>query len=327
MEENNFGVRKRLLEYDDVMNIQREAIYTKRNNALTGERLAVDLNNMFQSLTENMVLSHRRGGNFESFRRASLMVLGFDPQMEESVFSGRDDNAAVAAFQQTFDDFYHQKEQRLIETLLPIVKDIYEREGDRFSNVAIPFVNSRGMGMQVGIRIKAALESDGASMMRDIERAITLAIIDERWKEHLRAMDELKTSVQAASFEQKDPLVVYKMQAYELFEGFIYQINEDVTSWLSTGRLYFPPTDGNAGPAQAPAPRPAQAPSPAPAPRLQTNRGEAPQQDQAMRRAMEQAGGGSAPAVTTVKREQPKVGRNEPCPCGSGKKFKQCHGR
>ena len=163
--------------------------------------------------------------------------------------------------------------------------------------------------------------------MRDIERAVTLAVIDEKWKEHLRSMDELKTSVQAASFEQKDPLVKYKMEAYELFEQFIYLINEEVTGFLSSGRILIQPRDGDTLPVQ-PAQRPRQ---PQREPKLQTSRGEPRETEaQAMaRRAAESAGGRKPPPapVQTMKRDKPKVGRNEPCPCGSGKKFKQCHGR
>ena len=354
VEENNFGVRKRLLEYDDVMNIQREAIYAKRDNALTGERLAVDLNNMFQGLTESLVLAHRNGGDYGTFERASVTVLGLAPEMSAEEFEGGREPDVVAAFQRRFDDFYARKEEQLRGALLPFIANVKEQNGDRYRNVAVPYADQRGRRMQIGVRIDDALASEGATIMRDIERAVTLAVIDEKWKEHLRAMDELKTSVQAASFEQKDPLVLYKMQAYELFEQFVYLINEEVTGFLASGRIVVdgpPPGARPPGPLGAGRPSPAQVAhlrreaaarqqaaqqrqARAPQPQLAAVRGGEPAETQAQRLARlaaENAGGGAArrgaAPVETMRRDRPKVGRNEKCPCGSGKKFKQCHGR
>ncbi len=327
VEENNFGIRKRLLEYDDVMNIQREAIYTKRNNALTGERLAVDLNNMFQGLTETLVVSHRNGGNYETFKRASLTVLGLDPELDADKFENGNEAEAIQGFQQNFDAFYLRKENELKGILYPFIQKVKEDNGDKYRNVQVPFTDGRSRMMNIGVRIDPALESEGATIMRDIERAITLAVIDEKWKEHLRSMDELKTSVQSAQFEQKDPLVKYKMEAYELFEQFIYLINEEVTGFLSAGRIVIQtPEGGGAG-----IPQRARQAAPRKQPKLQTSRGETASNDSAQqaaaRRAAEGAGGQQRKKVETVRNEGPKVGRNEPCPCGSGKKFKQCHGR
>jgi len=236
----------------------------------------------------------------------------------------------IQAFQQNFDKFYVRKENELKTVLFPFIQKVKDDNGDKYRNVAVPFSDGRARVMNIGVRIDAALESEGDTIMRDIERAVTLAVIDEKWKEHLRAMDELKTSVQAASFEQKDPLVKYKMEAYELFEQFIYLINEEVTGFLSAGRIMVQaPENGQAGiPA---APQRARRPEPRRAePKLQAGRGESPQEAMA-RKAAENAGGGAgrrkAEPVQTMRRDQPKVGRNEKCPCGSGKKFKQCHGR
>ena len=358
VEENNFGVRKRLLEYDDVMNIQREAIYTKRNNALTGERLAVDLNNMFQGLTESLASAHRQAGTYETFRNACVTILGLDPGMDPDKFKSAPEAQVVAEFQEKFDAFYAHKEEQLIKVLLPGIVQVKEREGDRYRNIAIPFTDGQGRGMQVAIRIDPALESEGATIMRDIERAVTLAVIDEKWKEHLRAMDELKTSVQAASFEQKDPLVIYKMEAYELFEGFIYLINEEVTGFLSSGKIVLPDPREQAAQqaamqqrlqqqrqqaqqrAQADARQQASEqqqllqgtnqanPEAQAAPKLSTNRDQTAE-ELAAQAAAQAAGRGGRQRRETVKtvRNEQKVGRNEKCPCGSGKKYKQCHGR
>jgi preprotein translocase subunit SecA len=327
VEENNFGIRKRLLEYDDVMNIQREAIYTKRNNALTGERLAVDLNNMFQGLTETLVVSHRNGGNYETFKRASLTVLGLDPELDAGRFENGNESDAIQGFQQNFDAFYLRKENELKGILHPFIQKVKDEHGDKYRNVQVPFTDGRSRMMNIAVRIDPALESEGGTIMRDIERAVTLAVIDEKWKEHLRSMDELKTSVQSAQFEQKDPLVKYKMEAYELFEQFIYLINEEVTGFLSAGRVVVQtPEGGGAG-----IPQRARQVTERKQPKLQTSRGETASNDSAQqaaaRRAAQGAGGQQRKKVETVRNETPKVGRNEPCPCGSGKKFKQCHGR
>ena len=340
VEENNFGVRKRLLEYDDVMNIQREAIYTKRNNALTGERLAVDLNNMFQGLTESLVSAHRQGGDYATFKRASVLVLGMDPEMDAASFKSKNETAVVAEFQRRFDAFYAHKEEQLVELLMPFILNVKAEQGDRYRNVAVPITDGRSRGMQVTVRIDEAIASEGATIMRDIERAVTLAVIDEKWKEHLRAMDELKTSVQAATFEQKDPLVIYKMEAYELFERFIYLINEEVTGFLASAKVMMqaPPPEGSVPAAAASSQQrpPQRLATPPPPPRarraeaaVQTSRGETPE-ELAARAAAEAAGNGGSlepEPVRTIRNEGPKVGRNEPCPCGSGKKYKHCHGR
>ncbi|RMF23690.1 MAG: preprotein translocase subunit SecA, partial [Bacteroidetes bacterium] len=239
VEENNFGIRKRLLEYDDVMNIQREAIYKKRYNALSGERLSVDLNNMFSAMTENLVLAHREGGDFESFRKESLAVLGVDPKMDPIDFQEAPVEEVVEKYQDQVWEFYHRKMEDVADFLMPLVRDVYENQRHRYKRIAIPFTDGRSRMLPIAADLEDAVKSDGKSIARDIEKAVTLAIIDEKWKEHLRSMDELKESVQAASFEQKDPLVVYKMEAYNLFEDLIYQINQEVTSYLLKGTLVF----------------------------------------------------------------------------------------
>jgi preprotein translocase subunit SecA len=309
VEENNFGIRKRLLEYDDVMNIQREAIYKKRVNALSGERLRVDLHNMFLSLTEDLVQQYR-GAGFEEFSQESLRVLGLDPQIDAIDFQEGPPDEIVERYQNQFFEFYHRKELKIAEFLLPIIKDVYEREGNRYKRIAIPYTDGTSVDLPISADLKEAIDSDGKSIMKDIEKAVTLAFIDEEWKEHLRRMDDLKEAVQAASFEQKDPLVVYKMEAYELFEQLIYQVNERVSSYLSKGNLLIKQSEdvqearvqkSDLG-------------------KLRTNK--AAEQAKA---AAEGVSRKSKPE--TFKREDKKVGRNDPCPCGSGKKYKQCHGK
>ncbi len=310
VEENNFGIRKRLLEYDDVMNIQREAIYKKRLNALSGERLSVDLHTMFLSLTESLVASHRASGNFDTFRQDSIRILGIDPKIEMGDFDQVPEREVTARFQEQFFEFYVKKSHRISEILLPIVKNVFENEGHRYKRIAVPFTDGSDNALPIAADLEEAVESNGKTIMKDIEKAVTLALIDSEWKDHLRAMDELKESSQAASFEQKDPLVVYKMEAYNLFEQLIYRINERVTSYLSKGALVF--KDGrNLEEARE---------QKSDLGKLQTNR-----TGEEAKAAAESVSRKSK--ATTFKREGQKVGRNDPCPCGSGKKYKHCHGK
>ncbi|HMQ47437.1 MAG TPA: preprotein translocase subunit SecA [Saprospiraceae bacterium] len=313
VEENNFGIRKRLLEYDDVMNIQREAIYKKRNNALYGERLSVDLNNMFQSLTESLVEEHRERGDFSSFRKASLGILGFDPQIDAIDFKEGNTAETTARFQEQFAEFYERKMNQITEALLPGIREVHENQGHQYKRILIPFTDGRSKPLPITADIAEAVATKGKSIRRDIEKALTLVIIDDKWKEHLRSMDELKDSVQAASFEQKDPLVVYKMEAYNLFEQLIYEINEDVSSYLCHGTLVF--ADGRTL-EQVREQRTDMS-------KTTTNR--VPGEDGA--RAAAEGVSRRQAKPETFKRTEDKIGRNDPCPCGSGKKYKHCHGR
>ncbi len=319
VEENNFGIRKRLLEYDDVMNIQREAIYKKRYNALSGERLQVDLDMMFRSMTEGLVRMHKEGGNFQTFRQDSMSELGLDPKISEGDFLSLSENELVERYQEQYFEFYHRKEQQLIELLLPTIQRVFENEGHRYRRISVPYTDGRSRMLPIAAELEDAVKSNGKSIMRDIEKAITLAIIDDKWKEHLRSMDELKDKVQGASFEQKDPLVIYKMEAFKLFEDLVYGINEEATSYLSKGMLAMPE---NQQVQQAREPRKTDLS------KLRTSRPETGGSSSEAARAHAAAEGVSRPKQQeTIKRNQPKVGRNAPCPCGSGKKFKHCHGK
>lgn len=317
VEENNFGIRKRLLEYDDVMNIQREAIYKKRKNALSGERLSVDLNHMFEGLTENLVASYRAADDYEGFRRATMQSLGIDPELDAAFFREAKVEEVNDQLQKEFADFYRQKGAKMAEALFPIVKNVYENEGHRYKYIALPITDGSMRQLQISANLKDAVESQGVSIIQDIEKAVSLSLIDENWKEHLRSMDELKESVQAASFEQKDPLVVYKMEAYELFEQLIYKINYDVTAFLSKGKLLInAPNEVQEARTQK-----------TDLSKVRVNRGAgvAGGDGDAARAAAE--GVSERQKQETIRRQDPKIGRNDPCPCGSGKKYKHCHGR
>ena len=309
VEENNFGIRKRLLEYDDVMNIQREAIYKKRNNSLQGERLSVDIYNMFFDLAEGIVINHKQGGNFQSFKMEAFGMLGIDTSIEEASFAEASESDLVALFHKEVEEHYQNKSSKIQRILLPVIKNVFEHEGHKYKRIAIPFTDGREKPYPVAASLEDAVNSEGASVKTDIEKTVSLSIVDQTWKEHLRSMDELKDSVQSASFEQKDPLVIYKIEAYELFERLIYRINEEFGSYLMKGKLVV---DGKEL-------------EEARAVTTDMSRTKTSREDQAARAAAEGVSQRSRPE--TIKRSQPKVGRNDPCPCGSGKKYKQCHGK
>ncbi|MFK7810177.1 MAG: preprotein translocase subunit SecA [Saprospiraceae bacterium] len=315
VEENNYGIRKRLLEYDDVMNIQREAIYKKRDNALQGKRLSVDLHTMFMNLTETMVLNNRQGGNFDTFRTEVMSILGFAPEMDQDYFETHPENEVVQTFQDQFLSFYERKKEKITEVLLPTVKRVFEEQGHQYKRIMVPFSDGSNHNLSISANLEDAVKSSGETITLDIEKAVALAIVDEEWKEHLRSMDELKESSQAASFEQKDPLVIYKMEAYELFEQLIYTINEQVSSYLSKGKIVL--GDG----------RDLEEAREQKTDLSKTQTSRAGNADQAAARARAAAEGVSRQKQETVRRSDPKVGRNDACPCGSGKKYKHCHGR
>ncbi|MBY5958128.1 preprotein translocase subunit SecA [Membranicola marinus] len=313
VEENNFGIRKRLLEYDDVMNIQREAIYKKRENALTGERLIVDLRNMVEGFVDSLVYEHKSAGDYNSFREASLREIGYDPEIKEEDFETGSVDKLSDQFREDVWKFYEEKENYIKRIMLPIIKNVYENEGNKYKRITLPYSDGSSKVLNLTADLKKAVETEGYSIMRDLEKTVTLALIDENWKEHLRYMDELKESVQAASFEQKDPLVIYKMEAYNLFEELIYKINREVSGWILGGKIMIEePRDVREARTER-----------TDLSKMKTSRSE---EEQAARRAAENAGGERQKVETFVRTEK-KVGRNDPCPCGSGKKFKQCHGR
>ena len=326
VEENNFGIRKRLLEYDDVMNIQREAIYKKRRNALFGDRLAVDINNAFTAITAELVHIHREGGDYETFRLDSIRLIGVDPEMDETWFKSAPAGAVTATFQQRVLDLYEHKSKQVGDRLLPIIKDVYAKEGHRYKRIVVPFTDG-SLGLNISADMELAIQSNGKTIMHDIEKVATLALIDDAWKEHLRNIDDLKDSVQGASFEQKDPLVIYKMEAYNLFEGLIGHINSSVTSFLLKGSLSLPDEQQMQRAQQQQAAAEAQRRAQASRLRASGSGQQMTEAQQAAQRAAMSAGhNGPVQRVQPIVKEK-VVGRNEPCPCGSGKKYKNCHGK
>jgi preprotein translocase subunit SecA len=306
VEENNFGIRKRLLEYDDVMNTQREVIYSKRRNALFGERLAIDISNMTYDLCEQIVADHHEISDYEDFGVELLKTLALEnPFTEQEFKSAKHDDLTEKLFAAASKN-YKEKSQFIAEKTFPIIKDVYERE-TRFENIAIPITDGIKT-MQVIANLKKAYEDQGREVMVSVEKGISLAIIDDSWKDHLREMDELKQSVQSATYEQKDPLLIYKFESFELFKKLVQKVNRETVSFLIKGKL--PLQDASSV-------REAKTPRGIDNSRLKTERKD----------MLSQAHRTGEQAVTQPVRVEKKVGRNEPCPCGSGKKYKQCHGK
>ena len=305
VEENNFGIRKRLLEYDDVMNAQREVIYKKRRNALFGERLAVDISNMLYDYCEQTITDYQDNSDFEGFRFEMLRTVGIDMNFDERKFL---DTKSVQLTNEIFElasKRYRDKMESITRVAFPVIKNVHETAGERYENIAIP-VTDGVKTMNILANLKKAFQSEGRDVTLSIEKSITLAIIDNAWKDHLREMDDLKQSVQNAAYEQKDPLLIYKFESFELFKQMIQKVNKDIISFLLKAQLAVN------DPSQV---REAERPQRTDMSRLNTGRSDV-------------AGGGpqgrKKPEPVRVEK---KVGRNELCPCGSGKKFKHCHGK
>jgi len=229
VEENNFGIRKRLLEYDDVMNYQREAIYKRRRNALFGDRLALDIANTMYDTCEDLVNNNQ--GDYENFKLQVISVLGLDTQIGREEFEKPNVNQLVGKLYREAEKHYHEKNQQIASKALPVLQDVLIQKGAVVEEIVVPFGEGlRQMGIVANLR--KAVESEGRELIREMEKAITLAIIDQEWKEHLRDMDDLKQSVQNAVFEQKDPLLVYKFESVELFKRFVSRVNQDTISFL-----------------------------------------------------------------------------------------------
>ncbi|HQA87081.1 MAG TPA: preprotein translocase subunit SecA [Bacteroidales bacterium] len=306
VEENNFGIRKRLLEYDDVMNKQRETIYRKRRNALFGDRLSIDLSQMFYDVCYQVVEANWNAKDYEGFVSDLLLTFGCESPFESAFFLQERVDKLVDQLYPIVWENYQQKIQQLSEKTYPVVERVYLSEGHRYQNIAIPITDGVKT-LNVVAPLKKCYETKGREIGLSIEKSITLAVIDNAWKEHLREMDDLKQTAQNASYEQKDPLLIYKLESFALFDALLQRVNEEIVSFLTKGDV---PIAENTQLKEAKLPE-------SEAKKLQTGR-----QEVGSGRQISEGGKGSAPI-----RVEKKVGRNEPCPCGSGKKYKQCHGR
>jgi preprotein translocase subunit SecA len=316
VEENNFGIRKRLLEYDDVMNKQRTVIYTKRNHALFGERLALDLDNAFYDVAEGLITTFKENNDFEGFKLEVIVNFGLDTTIHADEFSkGNSQELVSKLYNEAFAN-YHRRRQEVMKQAVPVFKNIRQTQGAHIENIVVPFTDGR-RAMQVLAHLDKTLNTSGAELANALERTATLGFIDDTWKEHLRAMDDLKQSVQTAYYEQKDPLVIYKQEAYMLFRQMDSGVNKDIVNFLCHADI---PVEQNRAP-------------------IKEGREEKTDMSRMKINKDQVDGAGNDYAAnendyfdpTPVKKQPvkvaPKIGRNDPCPCGSGKKYKNCHGK
>ena len=310
VEENNFGIRKRLLEYDDVMNKQRTVIYSKRNHALFGERLALDLDNALYSVAEGLISSFKEQNDHEGFRLAVIVNFGIDSNITADELSRGNENVLTEKLYNEAVENYERKKANLAEQSIPVFKNIRKDQGAHIENVIVPFTDGRRV-IQVLAPLDKTLQTAGAELLNAQERTCTLGFIDDAWKEHLRAMDDLKQSVQTATYEQKDPLVIYKMEAFDLFKKMDGEVNREIVQFLCHSAI--PLNEGD------------------------TVKEGRQQKTDLSKMKTQKEDIDQAPTEndyydpTPVKQQPvhvgPKIGRNDPCPCGSGKKFKSCHGK
>ena len=340
VEENNFGIRKRLLEYDDVMNKQRTYIYNRRHHALLGERIGIDIANMTYDLIDNLVVNYDQPTDYEELSLELMRVLTIEPPFTEKEFAQLGREEKIERLYAAANSNLERRSQRIIEIATPVVKEWVENRGAT-GKIIVPMTDGKRI-FHLRADINEAYNSGCRSIVKEWHKAILLVTIDELWKEHLRELDDLRQSVQNASYEQKDPLVIYKVESFHIFEAMLDNLNQKALAALMRGQIFIP----------EPQPRPVETPSnvsvsgqqpaapaaPKPQPQVREAMPERPNDysqytaskeglpgENANRQAMANAGGG--PRKVMPAKAAPKVGRNDPCPCGSGKKFKNCHGR
>ena len=313
VEENNFGIRKRLLEYDDVMNSQRSVVYAKRKNALFGERLEVDINNTIFDVVSDVVTEFKEANNYDGFQLEIIRVFSVDTAISADEFADTNLNGLVEKVFLEVTAFYKRKAEAVAHQAFPVIKDVFNTRGEYVENIVVPFTDGIH-GIQVAVPLKKAVENKGAEVFKSFEKNVVLYLIDDAWKEHLREMDELKQSVQNAVYEQKDPLLVYKFEAFELFRTMLANVNKEVVSFLFRGGI--PVQQAEEVREARPEPKLDLRKLRTSKPELvtETTQGGLPVEDT---RELQK--------VMPVRVEQ-KIGRNDPCPCGSGKKYKNCHG-
>ena len=326
VEENNFGIRKRLLEYDDVMNSQREVIYTRRRHALMGERIGMDVLNMLYDVTEGIVTRYKDGEDYEGFVAEMFSTLAVEVELTEEQFRKERENELVDV---VFDEVYKTFKRRcdtIASVAYPVIHQVREEHGTQYERIVVPITDGRRV-YNIAVNLEEADASEGKSIVKELEKSISLYTLDEAWKEHLREMDELRNSVQNASYENKDPLLIYKLESYELFKTMIDSMNRKASAILMRAHIQVaPPQEAEAATAQKVEVKQAAPERPTDMSRYKTRKDDIEEQREAQRAAAAGAGQASQPKAEPV-RAEPKIGRNDPCPCGSGKKFKNCHGR
>ena len=313
VEENNFGIRKRLLEYDDVMNSQREVVYKKRRHALFGERLEVDVLNMMYDSIENLVSEYHGSGNFEDFNLELMRLLSIESSLNESDFNELKANDVIERIYQLMIDSYNRKVQNISKQAYPVIRDVYEKKSHIYTNIVVPITDGRRL-FQIICNLEKAYQNKGKELVKSYQKQIVLNTFDEAWKEQLREMDDLKQSVQNATYEQKDPLLIYKFESFNLFKIMVNKVNKDIVSTLMKGHIPIQSPDQVREAAEV---------RRTDMSRYRTQKSELGSESNAMEGAHSQTQQKARPEPIRVEK---RVGRNDPCPCGSGKKFKQCHG-
>ena len=337
VEENNFGIRKRLLEYDDVMNSQRNVIYTRRRHALMGERVGLDVLNTIYDTSNAIIEEYSIGGSYEDLKMEVFKTFAMECPISEDEFKNlKAENMAEKLFDAALDMFKRRME-RMTQIAYPVIKQVFEQQGARFENIMIPITDGKRM-FNVSCNLKEAYDTECKSVTKSFQKLILLHTIDEAWKEHLREMDELRHSVQNASYENKDPLLIYKLESYNLFKSMVDTMNRKTVSILMRGQIpVHEPTEEERRAAEArraameAASQQAAALEAEARQRIQIQRAREEQHEDMSKYRAEKAGingegVSSAAAPQEPIRGEKRVGRNDPCPCGSGKKYKNCHG-
>jgi preprotein translocase subunit SecA len=302
VEENNFGIRKRLLEYDDVMSAQREVIYKRRRHALEGSRLKLDVLNMLYDTCEDIVLQNKAAKDYKNFEFEIISNFSMTSPLSAEAFETLPETELISKLYQALLDYYEEKQIQNAQQAFPVIKEVYERPGNKFERIVVPFTDGV-KSLNVVTNLKEAYETKGKNLIEDFERNITLALIDEAWKVHLRKMDELKQSVQLAVHEQKDPLLIYKFEAFELFKSMLNTLNKEVLSFLIKGSL---PSQNPSSIQEAKRPKPRQ--------KLNISKDEVLNTEEMAQRSRQVGAGASQQQrqpIETITREQPKIGRNE----------------
>lgn len=321
VEENNFGIRKRLLEYDDVMNAQRKAIYKKRRNALFGDRLDLDTDNLFYDVADSIVYSFGGTESYHEFELELLRVLGIQAPLSEDEYKSKSKEEITELVYQAVRAHYDRKNQRIAERAWPQIKGVFETPGNQYKNIRFELTDGRKL-MGLIVNLEEAYNSNGKAIGKGLERSLTLGLIDNEWKEHLREMDDLRQAVHNAQYEQKDPLLIYKLESFELFKAMMSRLNQETVESLlkmdipeeTQAQSTNKEEDNNHySKAQVHSNQ-----SATEEPRFQGSQGYQEAMQSSNQQVMEKA----QPVVA-----DPKIGRNDPCPCGSGKKYKQCHGK
>jgi preprotein translocase subunit SecA len=315
VEENNFGIRKRLLEYDDVMNKQRTVIYGRRNHALFGERLAPDLDAAFYDVAEGIATATKELNDHEGFKFDAIMSFGIETAITEEEFSKDNVQQLAEKLYLEASQNYQRRKKEVGLQAVPVFKNIKLTQGNHIENVIVPFTDGK-KALQCLANLNKTVESGGIELVNSLERSVTLGLIDDAWKEHLRAMDDLKQSVQTATYEQKDPLVIYKVEAFNLFSTMNGEVNKSIVSFLCHANIAVeqqgPVREGR---------------------QEKTDLSKLRANKEDIDNAGQDYGANENDYYdpSSVKQEPvkvgPKIGRNDPCPCGSGKKYKNCHGR